>query len=307
MGNHKREKVICLSLIIVLICVLLYSIGKLSHTYKPVKIAVSKKEARQYLEEEGYFIIYYKYIKPVCCESKWILYYTDGEKKGPVVLIGNNPYTMYDLDNTIFSSKQNKILVKGTIEENYSQYARETVICVDEWEIIAPIKREYSLGNRIEYKYDYRLFYPKDYIDEYDVKKGNFIPNTVGQQILQWFETDYLLETEENYYIIESNKVGNEIKWYLLNIGKEKLDEEREIIMTGDSPELHFSDVMLEGSGISGMYFLVKGNYQENNNTLEIEQWQIESSIWRDTYDSERQCSKYYLDENDIKVGNYIP
>ncbi len=70
--------------------------------------------------------------------------------------------------------------------------------------IIYPIKRVY-----ID-EYDHRYLYPKNFIDEYDVKRGDFVPDTIGYKTLYFFQAEYYLNSEAGYMLVSLKRKNEE-------------------------------------------------------------------------------------------------
>lgn len=98
-------------------------------------------------------------------------YYIDGKEKKKIMLGGRNP--AHELSNIFVDSDFNSFLVKGRIDEKLTQFNGCPTLIVESWYIIAPIKRDY--GPR-EYRREQRFFYPRDYIDTYDLEQGDYVP-----------------------------------------------------------------------------------------------------------------------------------
>lgn len=133
--------------------------------------AISYPEALLKVLKDDYFIIYYK---KRFFNGEVTLYYFDGKKKGAVRLTGQDPYALHSSNGNaaIFcGAADNKFLVKGSIKGKYKDIEDKTVINVESWDIIAPIKRYY-----ID-EYDHRYLYPITFIDAYDVERGDFTPD----------------------------------------------------------------------------------------------------------------------------------
>lgn len=97
----------------------------------------------------------------------------EGREKIYMRLGGRNPilelsYIFQDLEG-----KRNSFLVKGRIDQEWSQYYGCPTLNVESWYLIAPIKRGY--GHR-EYREEQRWFYPEDYLDLYDLEQGDYTP-----------------------------------------------------------------------------------------------------------------------------------
>lgn len=96
-------------------------------------------------------------------------YYKDGKYKKKIYLRGQNPAR--ELSYIFLGFNMNSFLVKGKIIEE--QYEGDPIFVVDSWYIIAPIKRDYGPK---QYREEQRLFYPRNYIDDYDLEQGDYVP-----------------------------------------------------------------------------------------------------------------------------------
>ena len=234
--------------------------------------AISYPEAILKVLKEDYYIIYYK---KGFFDDGSTLYYFDGKKKGAVILTGQNPYRLHSSNGNaaIFCGPaDNKFLVKGKIEEKYKDIVDETVINVESWDIIAPIKRYY-----ID-EYDHRYLYPITFIDAYDVERGDFTTDAIDNT-LYYFEAEYYLNDEEDYLLVSPEIENGEIHWYLCE--KESPDSRRtltkQIELAGNLPEDQY-DMFLEeeiakDSYYSRYYILIKGEYEDE--IFNVESWKF--------------------------------
>lgn len=100
---------------------------------------------------------------------------SEGEDKGiEVELEGITPMTSL---SDVFECSDNEFLVYGlekntekkTTNADSMEYITEPyTIVVEEWEIVTPIYRDYT------YSQHERIFYPKKYIDSYDLEHGDY-------------------------------------------------------------------------------------------------------------------------------------
>lgn len=284
----KKIALIIVSLIILLIIHHLFLT-----TSNVVKPAISLLKAGRLVKEDNYYIIYQD--KGLFDEG-YTTYCYDGKNKKPVVLIGKNPFNMHgdNGNHALFCSMaRNKFLVKGQKVEKYQNIVDETVINVEEWEIISPVKRVYVD------EYDHRYIYPINCIDEYDVKKGDYISDTVGEQSLYSWEVDYYLENEKNYYLIACQRESDELNCYLCSDGisdREKILTKK-VELAGGYPNTNTFVGKKSDSQDRYNYILVKGTL--DNNIIYVEEWKLAHTVLRDKNAGDNWHSSYFLDERD--------
>ncbi len=141
-----------------------------------VKKAISMEEALDKFDNKEYFIIKSGEEVP---GSAFELGYGENENAW-IILKGNNPQKYLSNNILLVPPLPNYFLVYGrqrkakSPEETYSDYEDkevfEYVIDVKSWDIIAPIKRDYTYSKHV------RWFYPKKYLDIYDVKHKDYEP-----------------------------------------------------------------------------------------------------------------------------------
>jgi len=142
-------------------------------SYAPVLFGISPDEARKiYDSQAGWFIVE----NDLGATGLGYSIACGANEGADVYLTGRCPEMQ--LSRTFFLSKQNSFLVKG-IEHNIHNIGVEllgdlcnayTVEC-EEWLIITPIERDYQYSSKSQKE---RWFYPKEYIDEFDVKNWDF-------------------------------------------------------------------------------------------------------------------------------------
>ena len=289
MGEEmKKIALIIVSLITILIIHHLFLT-----TPNVVKPAISLLKARRLVKEDDYYIIYQD--KGLFDEG-YTTYCYDGKNKKPVVLIGKNPFNMHGdngNDALFCGMARNKFLVKGQKVEKYQNTVEEMVINVEEWEIISPVKRVYVD------EYDHRYIYPINCIDEYDVKKGDYISDTVGEQSLYSWEVDYYLENEMDYFLIAGQRENDELNFYLCSdggSGGKKISTE-EVDLAGSYPNTNIFVEKNSDSQDHYNYILVKGTL--DNNIIQVEEWKLAHTVWRDKKAGNNWHSSYFLDERD--------
>lgn len=247
--------------------------------------------------EDDYFLIYFKkgFFDDVAIE-----YYFDGKKRKPVILTGKNPLEMHSENGhaAIFCEEaDNQFLVKGKIEEQYQDIVEETVIKVESWDIIYPIKRDYMD------EYSNRYFYPSNFIDDYDVKRGDFIPDTIGDKVLYFFEAEYYLNNEAGYILVSPKKENVEIHWYICEDGiPDNLEVlTKQVRLSGSYPKEEYDKFLDEivyedEAGEDGYwhyrtFLLMKGKYE--NEVFKVESWDFVGSIDRMENDNEKHANSY--------------
>ena len=260
-------------------------------------MAVSYLEARRLVKEDDYYIVYQE---KGFFDEGYTTYCYDGKNKKPVILTGENPFYMH-ADNgnaSIFcGAAKNKFLIKGQEVKKYQNIIEEMVIHVEKWEIIAPVKRVYAN------EYDHRYLYPLNCIDEYDVERGDYIPDTVGDQTLYSWEVDYYLENEKDYFLIACQREKDKMHFYLCSDGMPDQDEKLtdKIELSGNYPDNECYDKIFVDKDSDSRnhynYILVKGTLEQN--TIQVEDWKLAYTVWRDKNENNSTHSSYYLDERD--------
>lgn len=153
---------------IFLLIILLLSIKKL-YDSQVVKNAISLEEAQQIVSsEKNCYII--EGFEGGFGEAYQFAY---GEHKGKIII---PPDWFLDKFKApfVFPAK-NKFLIRGSelkphkASEN-DLYDLEFEIEIFDWEIIAPIERDYTFA------YHFRFFSPRNHIDLYDLRHGDFKP-----------------------------------------------------------------------------------------------------------------------------------
>ena len=213
--------------------------------------AISKDMARGMVKEKECYIVRIADSDEDEFEfSRW--YYRDGTEKKSIFLMGKRPDN--ELSQIFMGRERNSFLVKGYVHEELTDHLKEfkkLAFIVEEWYLIAPIKRDYGPE---DYRQEQRLFYPRSYLDTYDVEQGDYYPTDAYD--LTWERTlDYYLE-QDGFYKIHPRWNGSEREWFLVydeadlvkdNSGKIRYFEkgyadadgyaEEKIYMEGNSPE----------------------------------------------------------------------
>lgn len=217
--------------------------------------------------------------------SRW--YYNDGTEKKSIFLIGHRPVD--ELSYIFMEPERNSFLVKGYVHEQLTIYHKKKVFFVEEWYLIEPIKRDYGLE---DYRQEQRLFYPRNYLDVYDVEQGDYYPTNTYD--LTWDRSwEYYLK-QDGYYKIRSRWNGSELEWFLVydeidsvkdNSGEMRCFEdghvEKRIYVEGNSPEYLLGENILNNGYDNqkcGDFFMVKGDLKDNGDgieRLEVYKWWI--------------------------------
>lgn len=267
-------------------------------------MAISYSKAYKLVQENDYFIIYEK--RGIFDDASTTYYY-DGENRGPVILVGMDPTNLHGGNGNaaIFcSAAKNKFLVKGEKLETYQDIVEKTVIYVEDWDIIAPVKRKYAD------EYTHRYIYPITCIDEYDVEKGDYIPDIISSQALYSWEVDYYLNNEKDYYLVTPKREGNIVYWYLCSDGISDIREEltQQVELEGNIPKEEQYGNILDEETVDDLHFrnfiLVKGKYE--NNTIQVEKWELADDIYRKAPEEKGWHSAYFLDARDLEKQENI-
>ena len=245
-------------------------------------------------------------------------YYLDGAEKKPVILIGRHPIN--ELSYIFREANRNSFLVKGYMNEELTQYHNKSVFCVEEWYLIAPIKRDYGQADYREE--EQRFFYPKNYLDAFDVEQGDYYPTHTYDLIWDRSESYYL--KQEGYYKIRSRWNGSELEWFLVydkiysgeNGGGEMRHfedghVEKKIYIEGNSPEYLLGATILN-KGYNDQkcrdYFIVKGKMENNEDgveQLEIYKWWIKTPFIHEDNSGIKIKSSNGFSRSDIEAGIY--
>ena len=316
-----------------IIIVITMSLVKKINIFQPKEVvlpAISMDMARGMVKEkECYIVRITDSDKDEFDFSYW--YYRDGTEKKSIFLMGNRPDD--ELSYIFMEPERNSFLVKGYVHEGLTDYFKEykkLVFIVEEWYLIAPIKRDYGPE---DYRQEQRLFYPRSYLDTYDVEQGDYYPTDAYD--LTWERTrDYYLE-QDGFYKIRSRWNGSELEWFLVydeadlvkdNSGKIRYFEkgyadadgyaEEKIYIEGNSPEyLLDMDALAEEYDDQECtnFFMVKGDLRDNEDgigRLEIYKWWIGTPFYIKNDSgyriNERWINKRYgFSRSDIETGIY--
>ena len=325
----NRKKYILAGWLIIIVIGL--SLVKKADIFQPKEVvlpAISKDMARGMVKEkECYIVRITDSDEDEFNFSHW--YYKDGTEKKSIFLMGNRPGD--ELSYIFMSPERNSFLVKGYVHEELTDYPKKhkkLAFIVEEWYLIEPIKRDYG---QEEYRQEQRLFYPRNYLDTYDVEQGDYYPTETYD--LTWERTrDYYLE-QDGFYKIRSRWNGSELEWFLIydemdsvkdNSGKIRYFEdghaEERIYIEGNSPEYLLGEDILNNEYDDkecDNFFVVKGDLKDNEDgieRLEIYKWWInipfryknDSGDWTyDRYGYNRTNDRYGFNRSDIEAGIY--
>ena len=250
--------------------------------------------------------------------SRW--YYRDGTEKKSIFLMGKRPDN--ELSQIFMGRERNSFLVKGYVHDELTDYLKEykkLVFIVEEWYLIAPIKRDYGPE---DYRQEQRLFYPRSYLDTYDVEQGDYYPTNAYD--LTWERTwDYYLE-KDGFYKIRSRWNGSELEWFLIydemdsvkdDSGKIRYFEdghaEEKIYIEGNSPEyLLDEDVLTNEYDDQDCidFFMVKGDLKDSEDgirRLELYKWWINIPFFYKNDSGYWTNKRNGFSRSDIEVGIY--
>ncbi|MDO5095764.1 MAG: hypothetical protein Q4D65_04315 [Peptostreptococcaceae bacterium] len=161
MKKGKRKKIYVMVALLVVYLIL-------CNRYKPIIYAASWIEVASKLTfEDNWYLISTR-----SCSGGTVYVFSSGEFKGKYVNLDDSPYR--NLKN-IFFRNANFLIEAEEIRPIYESASE--IICpasyeitVKNWKIVYPIFRDYT------YTPHERWFYPKSYIDQYDLDHGDYIP-----------------------------------------------------------------------------------------------------------------------------------
>ena len=285
----NRKKYILAGCFFIIGIVIVLTVVKKINIFQPKEVvlpAISRDIANGMVKENECYIVritdsYEEEFK----FSRW--YYMDGTEKKSIFLIGHGPDE--ELSYIFMKPERNSFLVKGFVHEEMTSYRKQMVFYVEDWYLIAPIKRYYG---QEDYRQEQRFFYPRNYLDTYDVEQGDYYPTETYDLTCDW-TCGYYLKQEE-FYKIRSRWNGSELEWFLVyddmesakdNSGRMRYFEdghiEKKIYIEGNSPEyLLGADVLNRGYDDLNCrdFFMVKGDLKDNGDDierLEIYKWWI--------------------------------
>ena len=317
MGMKKYILAGCLAIIVAG-----WSLVKKADIFQPKEVvlpAISMDMARGMVKEKECYIVRI----PDSDEdefdfSRW--YYRDGTEKKSIFLMGKRPDN--ELSQIFMGRERNSFLVKGYVHDELTDYLKEykkLVFIVEEWYLIAPIKRDYGPE---DYRQEQRLFYPRNYLDTYDVEQGDYYPTDAYD--LTWDRTlDYYLK-QDGFYKIHARWNGSELEWFLVydeadsvkdNSGKIRYFEdgyaEEKIYIEGNSPE-YLLDVDVLAAEYDDQkctnFFMVKGDLRDSEDgigRLEIYKWWIDTPFYIKNDSGYWISERYGFSRSDIEAGIY--
>lgn len=313
-----KKKNILVGCFIILLLLSLLCIRRLS-IFRPQSVvtpAISKDIANGMLKEnEGYIVRITDSDDDEFNFSRW--YYMEGTEKKPIFLIGQRPID--ELSYIFMEPERNSFFVKGHVEAQLSIHHNMLVLFVEEWHLIDPIKRDYG---RDDYRQEQRFFYPRNYLDEYDVEQGDYDPANTYDLI--WDRSGEYYLKQEGYYKIRSRWNGSELEWFLIyddiDFEKAKSGEmrrfedghvEKKISIEGNSPEYLLGATILN-NGYDNQYcsdfFIVNGELKDNEDgveQLEIYKWWINKYFTHKDNSGNKIRSSSGFNQSDIEAGIY--
>jgi hypothetical protein len=299
-----------------------WSLVKKADIFQPKEVvlpAISKDMARGMVKEKECYIVRIADSDEDEFEfSRW--YYWDGKEKKSIFLMGNRPDN--ELSQIFMGRERNSFLVKGYVHEELTDHLKEfkkLAFIVEEWYLIAPIKRDYGPE---DYRQEQRLFYPRNYLDTYDVEQGDYYPTDAYD--LTWERTlDYYLK-QDGFYKIHPRWNGSEREWFLVydeadsvkdNSGKIRYFEdgyaEEKIYIEGNSPEYLLNVDVLAAEYDDQKctnFFMVKGDLRDSEDgigRLEIYKWWIDTPFYIKNDSGYWISERYGFSRSDIEAGIY--
>ena len=227
------------------------------------------------------------------------MYVLDRDERTKVELVGKDP--VYEVSYVFFKHGRNKFRVYGYEDKVLSKEFDCLVWHADNWEILAPIKRDYDKldwENRLEHRY----FANRFAFDEYDRKSEDYIPVLKDDICIEGYEFHHMLK-QEGYYLITARKIDDSITWFLC-YGEEA---ELPIQILGNSPEKFFNETIINSVHEDDKrerrsnYFVVKGK-KLTRFELDVESWKLCKPFYYYPEDSSYEL-RYGFTEDDIKNG----
>lgn len=284
--------------ILVMILILLFSVGNKIREANSLPVAlpaIEMRYAKRMVKKDECYII--KVANPEKMQGRYF-YEENGEKK-LIVLLGKDPWQ--ELSYVFKEPEQNKFLVKGCTNKEFSEYVNELVFYVEDWEIVQPVKRAYGYK---EYRPEQRSYYPNDCLDEYDIINGDYTPIVYYDIFMKESEGNYYLK-QKDYYKIEPRWNGESLKWYLI-----EEENETPISLNGNLPEYCFGDTILKNNRSEedkgdNNYFIVKGALDRNGKILEIYKWWLGVPLSYNDSNFDRNGSSYGFNHKELEMGIY--
>jgi hypothetical protein len=297
--NRKELIAVLASILLTFIITIIVSIIVMmkKHDKYGVTDAILPWEAYRLRDNKEYFIVgkYSIYDEPIY----GMYYYRDGIEKTTILIEGNSPF--YELTKEICYSG-NEFLIKGYLDKEWGEVIEREILVVEEWDIIAPVKRSYS-----EYSSAQRLFYPLLYLDTFDVENGHYYNVDCLFQGLTIRKFLYIVsKSEKDCYVVTSDyDEKDDLNWYIYTEGTSKkiiglyqlLEGELvNVCLTGNTPEPYFGKSILQKRKNQ---FLLCGTYEQEEGIFNVDQWYIFGGIDR-SIDDGHYHSDYYFDQYDV-------
>ena len=160
MSNTKKI------IIIISFCTIIFFICTkiLSTRFPLVTEGISKKAALNKIatKPSEYYIV-----KPELWTTSrgWTIESENGRNLDDIELVDNSPQNQ--LTSMVLLNEDNNFLVEGTLID------KEKKIVVKSWKFVTPIERDYLHPKKGQKN---RWFYPKKYVDQFDVDNGDYKP-----------------------------------------------------------------------------------------------------------------------------------
>ena len=266
------------------------------------------------MTEKEYYLMQY-YFPNKSKEPGWRVLY--GLFSREVCVEGHNPYYILGSDLLGYSW----YLVKGHYVEDPSKkgepyYFMEGIpyFHVDEWDVVAPVKRlheELWESNIKGFDLD-------------DVQKGEYLANIDQRRVSTGSDFIKMIQEKKIEGIFASAQVEDgEIQWFQLD---DYYSENRkgEITVRGNAPQKYLSETFLHDENV----FILTGTYDEETSTFFATDWGF--GVLRRKYTKDQKIdwnygnfyghhafdrdengqllhSRYYFDSLDIENGDYFP
>ncbi|MEW4411876.1 hypothetical protein [Clostridium sp. AN503] len=217
-----------------------------------------------------------------------------------VLLVGKCPE--YELSYIFLEKYRNKFRVYGEKNEILSKEYGCLVWNATDWEILAPIKRDYDALDW-EMRQKHRYFASIFSFDKYDKNCGDYKPILYDNIRMGYYEISYWLK-QKGYFLISPLLYNGAVEWNLING-----EHTRNISVIGSNPSDFFNDEIINitqddihQDGMFRNYFVVKGFFN-NENELFIDDWWLCVPFTR--FNSVDK-SVFGFTEEDIEKGIFI-
>lgn len=143
------------------------------------------------------------------------------------------------------------------------------------------------------------------------MEREDFIPDTIGDKALYYFEAEYYLNHEAGYILVSPKKENGETHWYICEDGipdnLEVLTKQVELAgnYPGEDYDKFLDEIVYEDeAGEDGYrhyrnFLLIKGKYESE--IFNVESWRFVKAIYRMYDENKGKHTVYYLDERDFK------